>query len=214
MCSNLISMRVSKIFACLTAACLGVAVLPAMAQDKASREREALVRAQRAVAKMQQENAALSREKGELAAKLETVNSEQAGLKGEAARARGRAAATEKELGPLREERDALKQKLEASEAQLAQTAGQYKEAQLTQQRIEAERSAVQARLKQETQSLLMCSATNEKLHALTRDLAQRYEQAAVDRVDPVFGLRRVEIENEMQGYRDRIDEAKLPVAR
>lgn len=207
-------MRGSKIFACITAACLGAAVLPAMAQDKATREREALVRAQRAVAKLQQENAALNREKGELAAKLETATREQAGLKGEAVRARGRAAATEKELGPLREERDALKRKLEVTEAQLAQTAGQYKQAQLSQQRTEVERSAVQVRLKQETQSLLMCSAANEKLHALTRDLAQRYEQAAVDRADPVFGLRRVEIENEMQAYRDRIDGAKLPAAR
>jgi len=188
-----------------------------LAQDKASREREALVRSQRAVAKLQQENAALSRERGEIAAKLETATKELEELRGQAARARGRAAATEKELLPLREERDALKQKLEAAEKLQAETVAQCgaakQAAEQSRRRLESEGSALGARLRQETQSLQACSAANDRLYALGRELMRAYEAAARERVDPVFGLRMVEIENAIEGYRDRADESRLPAA-
>jgi len=189
----------------------------AQAQDKASREREALVRSQRAVAKLQQENSALSRERGEIAAKLETAMKELEELKGQAVRARGRAAATEKELLPLREERDALKQKLEAAEKLQAETVAQCGEAkqagEQARRRLESEATALGARLRQETQALQACSDANGKLYALGRELMRVYEAAARERADPVFGLRMVEIENAIEGYRDRADEARLPGA-
>lgn len=211
-------MRASDIAAALMLAAVLMFSGFAVAQDKAAREREALVRAQRAVAKLQQENAALGRERGEIAARLETAAKELADVKGDAVRARGRAAATEKELGPLREERDALKQKLEAAEKQLAQTVLQCSEArqsaQQTQQRLEGEGAALDARLKQQTTAQQTCAAANDKLYALTRELSQQYERAARERAEPIFGLRLVEIENQMQDYRDRADESKLPPAR
>lgn len=212
-------MRVSSGLAAALAALLIAG--PAAAQDKAAREREALIRAQRAVAKLQQENAVLNREKGELAAKLETAGKELGSLKSlrnEAARARARAAATEKELGPLREERDALRQKLEAAEKLHAQTNLQCRQAQQTaqqtQQRLEGERAATDARLKQQTQALQACAAANDKLYTLSRELMQQYEKAAREGADPVFGLRLVEIENQAQSYRDRADESKLAPVR
>ncbi len=203
-----------------TALVLAALLMPggAVAQDKAAREREALIRAQRAVAKLQQENAALGRERGEIAAKLETASKELADIKGEAGRARGRAATAEKELGPLREERDALKLKLETAEKNLAQNTQQCSEerqsAQQTQQRLEGERGVLDARLKQQMAALQTCAAANDKLYALSRDLLRKYEAAAAERSDPIFGLGMVGIENQMQEYRDRADEAKLPALR
>lgn len=188
-----------------------VAALPVQAQDKATREREALNRAQKTVAKLQQENSAINREKGELAAKLDTATKDLDGVKGDAARNRQRAAASEKEMGVLRDERDALKQKLDVSEKQLTLQGSQLQEGQQNRQQLEADRNAVSARLKQETQALNSCNAANDKLYVLSRDLMKQYEKAAMERADPIFGLRMVEIETQVQGYRDRAEESRLP---
>jgi len=195
----------------MIAAGLLVAALPVQAQDKATREREALNRAQKAVAKLQQENSAINREKSELAAKLETTAKDLDGVKGDAVRNRQRATASEKELVALREEREAMKQKLDGSEKQLALLGGQLQEGQQNRQKLEADHNALTARLKQEVQALNSCNAANDKLYVLSRDLMNQYEKAALDKADPVFGLRMVEIETQVQAYRDRADAARLP---
>ena len=203
-------MRASNLFAAVTALFLASAI-PVMAQDKATREREALNRAQKTVAKLQQENSAINREKGELSTKLETATKDLEGAKGDAMRNRQRAAASDKELSAMREERDVLRQKLESVEKQLLLSGGQLREAQQSRQKLEAEHNALNARSKQEVQALNSCNAANDKLYVLSRDLMKQYEKAALDKADPVFGLRMVQIETQVQDYRDRADAARLP---
>jgi len=205
-------MRASKIVVPVLFGALLLAMwFPVAAQDKSAKDRDSLNRLQRTVAKLQQENAALVREKGELAAKLASNEKELEGIKGDAVRSRQRAAAGEKEHGVLKQELVVLKQKLDVSEKQSSQLGVELKEGHLARQRIEADRDAIGVRFKRETAALNACVAANDKLYVLSRELMKEYEKAAIDRVDPVFGLRMVEIESNAQLYRDRADESRIP---
>jgi chromosome segregation ATPase len=184
--------------------------VPAFAQDKAGKEREALVRMQRALSKAQQDNSALSREKAELSAKLEVVQKTADAAKSDMTRVRQRTTVAEGDLRVLKEEHEGLKRKLEEAEKQLVASGERLKNLDLLQQKTDSERVATGARLKQESGALQICTAANDKLYVLVRDVSRQYERSAREQADPVFGLRLVEIENQLELYRDRADEGRL----
>ncbi|MDO9448997.1 MAG: hypothetical protein Q7J21_00820, partial [Rugosibacter sp.] len=72
----------------------------------------------------------------------------------------------------------------------------------------------LEADLKQKTQALAACEAKNAKLHGYGVDLLDKYEKkgcgAALLQADPFTQLKRVEIENLMEDYREKLDEQKL----
>ncbi len=187
-----------------------VVAVPALAQDKAGKDREALVRMQRALSKAQQDNATLSREKAELSAKLEVVQKTADAAKTDMTRVRQRTTVVEGDLRVLKDEHEGLKRKLEETEKQLVSTGERLKNLDLLQKKTDSERLATGARLKQESGALQICTAANDKLYVLVRDVSRQYEKSAREQADPVFGLRLVEIENQMELYRDRADEGRL----
>ena len=187
-----------------------VFAVPALAQDKAGKDREALVRMQRALSKAQQDNATLSREKAELSAKLEVVQKTADAAKTDMTRVRQRTTVAEGDLRVLKDEHEGLKHKLDEAEKQLVAAGERLKNLDLLQQKTDSERLATGARLKQESGALQICTAANDKLYILVRDVSRQYEKSAREQADPVFGLRLVEIENQMELYRDRADEGRL----
>ena len=187
-----------------------VFAVPALAQDKAGKDREALVRMQRALSKAQQDNATLSREKAELSAKLEVVQKTADAAKTDMTRVRQRTTVAEGDLRVLKDEHEGLKRKLDEAEKQLVAAGERLKNLDLLQQKTDSERLATGARLKQESGALQICTAANDKLYILVRDVSRQYEKSAREQADPVFGLRLVEIENQMELYRDRADEGRL----
>ena len=118
--------------------------------------------------------------------------------------------AGEAELLEALRRRPAVKRKLEEAEKQLVASGERLKNLDLLQQKTDSERLATGARLKQESDALQICTAANDKLYVLVRDVSRQYEKSAREQADPVFGLRVVEIENQMELYRDRADEGRL----
>lgn len=196
----------SRVFAVL----MLIAVVPAFAQDKAAKDREALVRMQRSLAKAQQDISALNREKSELSTKLEAAQKSADTAKADVTRIRQRTTVAEKDLRELKVGHEALQRKLEDTEKQLLVAGERFKELDLLQKKTEGERISTGARLKQESAALQICNAANEKLYGLVREVSRQYEKTAREQADPVFGLRMVEIENQLELYRDRADEGRL----
>jgi DNA repair exonuclease SbcCD ATPase subunit len=201
----------------------------ALAQDakKDAREREAMRRLQAAQTELQR----VTKERDQLASEREESNARVKKAEQAAGSARAAAGADQRrltdELGALRAELDAqrkvnetsLRQNAELSEQirtlsrqlDTAQTQGRDLDAQLQQRTSEGKRVAQE--LLASRRSFAQCEAQADKLHAFGLDLLDQFGKVGVldvvRRNEPVFGLRRVELENLMETYRDRLQAAR-----
>ncbi|WP_238376482.1 hypothetical protein [Thiobacillus denitrificans] len=148
------------------------------------------------------DNEALTRE---IAGEIVTARRERA--------ARGR---LERELEAARKELDALRARLGDTEKQLADSqARQQVDAQaLRQLHTVKERTARE--LSGVSRDLTVCRAHNGQLYGLGREMMQRYREKtcadAVAQIEPFTGLKRVEVENLLETWRDRLDGEKIGV--
>lgn len=192
-------MRASLTWCVLVALLFAVTSVSA-ADGKASREQMQVKRLQQLQRKLQQENTQLAQEKAALDGQLKAVQSSLDESSSKAQIAASRAAALGKELKEIKTEKEALAAKLAETEIKLAET----KEA--------LNKSALAGR--QLNESLTICQAKNAKLHGYGVDLLDKYEKKgcgdALLQADPFTQLKRVEIENLMEDYREKLDEQKL----
>ena len=199
-------MRASSTW-CLLVAVLFAASSVSAADGKASREQMQVKRLQQSQRKLQQENTQLAQEKAALDGQLKEVQEKFDETSGKARIAASRAAALGKSLESVKAEKDALAAKLAETESKLAETSGALNKSALAGRRLDAD-------LKQKTQALAACEAKNAKLHGYGVDLLDKYEKKgcgdALLQADPFTQLKRVEIENLMEAYREKLDEQKL----
>jgi len=199
-------MRVRRLTAMLTAALLLAATSVAAADGKGDREREQLKRLQQSQRKLEQEKSQLARDKSAVDSQLKEAQDklDEAGRKAQGAA--GRAAVLDKELKAARAEKESLAGKLAEAEKKLAETGEALRKA-------EAAGRQLDAGLKQTSQSLAACEARNEKLHGYGTELLEKYEKKgcgeAMLQTEPFTQLKRVEIENFVEDYRDKLDDQK-----
>lgn len=198
----------------------------AWAQDKkASREREALRRAQQQAQKATQELAGMQEKLTAAEAdkvKLETRLADELG--GAQARARaeaGRAQKLQQQLQAVTTERDAAKQ--QASEQKTASDQ-QVQELGMRVARLERELAVALDKGRQleavrvgQTQQLAACEDRNARMYSVGRSLieecGQRISTDSATRWDVFSGLTRVGLENRLEAQRDLLDAQKTPPA-
>ena len=181
--------------------------LHAADDPKSDREQMQLRRLQQAVRKLEQEKAQIEAEKAQMVqekSQLDAQLQQNRDLLYESDRNRQglaeRVAVLERELAASR-----------AENASLTQGAAQ------TQQALQRAATAAQRldeRLAEQRTALSACAASNEKLHGYGMELLERYEKKrcsdALLQADPFTQLKRAEIENFQETYRDQLDEQKL----
>lgn len=204
------------------------ALLPALvsAQSAPSREQEQIRRLRQQVQQLQQELAAsrqaeaaarsdLTRRVGDAEAAARRAQRSAAGnsqrvaeLEAEGASLRDAVSAAQAQLGQRTTERDEARQGLAQAREELGRRA---------QRMSEGERSAADllARYRSQNAALDLCARHNRSLQAVSMELLDRWQRhdwrdVLVAR-EPLVQSRRVEIENLVQGYEDRIDAALLP---
>lgn len=201
---------------------------PALAQQPqaASREREALRRAQLALQQAQQQRDATLAEKATLQRALEQA---QAGARGSS----GRLAAQQRELAALRAQAEQLRAELEAARTSAEQAAAEARRRaedsgirsaqQINQLRAElAERTAANralvARTEALTAELQRGEAARARLHAVGLEAVQAFESkgtaTGVLQGEPLLGLAAVRVENRASELRERLDDARRGVPR
>jgi chromosome segregation ATPase len=204
---------------CLTGALLGG---NAWAQDKAaSREREALRKAQQQMQQVKQEKAALEAKVAGVEQEKNQLAAEKAKLAGQVRGSQARAKEDAAKSKALLVERDALAQDKQALltqktslEKQLADMSAKLAntEQQLTQ--IRAQKVQTDSNLTARVQQLASCEDKNAKLYTHGRDLIKQCtDRSATDtllRLEPFTGIKRVGIENVLEEYRDKLDAEKL----
>jgi chromosome segregation ATPase len=190
--------RISPIYLFLLTVTLA---MPAFAENKKPNpERELIRRMQQAQQKVEQEKTTLQLEKSAVEQQLkesgETLQ-----------KATQRSASLARQVTALEQEKSALGLRLAESEKRVA-------ELEETQRKSQSENTRLQSLLVRQNKDLAASEAKNVQLYKYSVDLLGKYENkglwSTVAQVEPFTGLKRVEIENLREEYRDKLDAQKV----
>jgi chromosome segregation ATPase len=176
----------------------------AAADSDADRLREAL---RGAIAQQR----ALEDQRAAMQAKLTEAESVRARLQGQIDAAKAEVKQVAKQH---REAVEEFNQRIAERDETLEKWKAAYEEAADVARAKDAERAKFQALVTATKASLKSCSAKNAELAKVGRELLQRYESANFADLamasEPLGGLRRVEIQNLLQDYNDKILDQKV----
>lgn len=193
----------------------------ASANPPNSREREMLRRAQRQMQDLQSQLASLQQDKAKLAQEQAQTTREVASTRDRLRRAQ-HALTTEKaahettraELEQSGKELAALRERLTATAATLSDTRAALAASEAKLARAEANIRELQALKTRQEREIALCEDKNMKLYQTGRELMTRFEQKTCGEIlaqkEPFLGLKRVEIENLLEEYRDKLDADRL----
>lgn len=147
-----------------------------------------------------------------------TLQAKQAGLERERQVAVQKAAAAEKELQALRSKGtanvDALQRAADAQKENLAKWEGAYKDAATKAQARDADARQMEVALVALRERIRLAEEKNDKLYKLGQELLELYDGKTFGEIvgtrEPVTKLKRVEYENVVQGYEDRLRESRI----
>lgn len=206
--------------------CLMLA-LPALAQQP-SREQEQIRRLRQQVQQLQQEQSAqqgevqrANAEKAELQRKLDALKADLGQQRNRSAEQKRAGEELQAELAKLREEEAArqneltqLRQALERSTAANDQARAELERRGRLLATREATFADLWARHQAQAEGLQTCIARNDRLAALGNELLQRYEGKGLGELfsqnEPILQFGRVQLENLVQGYRERLDQSAI----
>jgi len=190
---------------------------------QAARERELLRRAQAAQKQAEDAKAVLEQEKAKAEADAKAAKAQTAKVSSAVARERKRADDLQASLDASTKERAMLQKDKEAQTARAVDAEGKLKAtlAELARTRdaltaAEKDLAAVRQVASQQSRSIRICEDKNVKLYGVATEVMAKYRDQgfwdAVKRKEPFTGLRQVEVENLLEEFRDRADEARVEV--
>jgi septal ring factor EnvC (AmiA/AmiB activator) len=162
------------------------------------------------VRRLHDEQRKLTQQKTELETKLKEADAKIEDSDHALARANGRSAVLDKKLKTSEDDKAQLKAKLEETERRLAEQTD-------ARQRAETEDKRLTAALSAQEKATASCEEKNVQLYRYGQEMALRYQNKSVSdalmQSEPVTGLKRVEIENLLEEYRDWVDSQKIEPA-
>lgn len=203
---------------------LAIGTPPAWAANDSSREKQLLRRMQQQVqqidqarAQSEQEKAAALADKETAERELEKVRSGEASSKRQLASERTARSRAESDLKTLQVENDALKARLAATEKQLADSVSLQEATAQTLAQVESAKKQTEGSLAGKSQDLQVCQTHNGRLYAIGREMMVKYQdkscQDALAQAEPFTGLKKVEVENLLETWRDQLDREKISAA-
>lgn len=194
----------------------------AWAQEKpGTREREGLRRAQQLVQQARQEKTALEAKMAGVEAEKATVTQEKDKLASQVRGAQAKAKEASAKSQQLLAERDALvteKQGLLSQKAELEKRLADMTAKQADTERLlntmQVQKKQADATLETRERQLASCEVKNVKLYQHGRDLMNQCQDQNASgkllRMEPFTGIKRVELENLLEEYRDKLDGQKM----
>lgn len=188
---------------------------------KESREKQMLRRLQQqmqqieqARAQAEQEKATALSEKETAERELEKIRSDTLTAKQQLSSERSTRSRMERELQTLKTENMALKTQLADTEKKLVESAAQQRVTAQTLAQTEASKKQTVVQLAGKERDLDVCQNHNGKLYMIGREMMQKYwDKSCADalaQAEPFTGLKKVEVENLLETWRDRLDKEKL----
>jgi hypothetical protein len=200
----------------LLLAMIALATSPSWAAND-SREKQMLRRMQQQVQQIEQARALAEQDKAAALADKETAERELEKFDATKRQLAGERAARrrmEAELEAVQTENDALKTRLADTEKQLADSVALQRATAQTLAQTESAKKQTEGGLSGKVRDLQSCQTHNGSLYTLGREMMQKYRdkscQDALAQAEPFTGLKKVEVENLLEIWRDRLDREKL----
>lgn len=195
--------------------CMAGASLHAEAADKKSgREHEALRRMQQQLAQTQGQIATLEQEKTRLTEELDKSQAASKAAEGQSANLQREVKAGKQQQSSQAKELALAKAESSATAQQLADTRKNLDETTRALQLATADKNALQAIKSRNEREISACESKNLALYKVGRSLMERFEHKScgetLTQSDPFTGIKKVETENLLEEYRDKLDEQKL----
>lgn len=215
---KLSSFKTTLVLACWAVLCAAAPVQAQEANNKVSKEREALRRTQTALKAAQEQQSSLTAEKTKL--EQEKLQAEQ-----DAGKAKAMASGQASKLKALEQQTQKLQADLQAAEAaKTALEAGaQTREKELQQQLLAARRESAERQqavqvtarlLERSTLALQEAEAKNRKLHAVGEEAIKRYLSRSPSEItgigDPLFGFNDIRLENVAEELRAQMEAQRV----
>ena len=177
----------------------------ALAADKSGKDQ--VKRMQQLLRKAEQDASRLTGEKEAAEGQLKVTQDKLDATQRKAESLGAKASALMKELESVKSEKEVLSVKLADTGKLLADTTVKLKETEADSRRLEMVSAS-------QKETIAVCEGNNAKLYQYGTEVLSQYRHkgctAALLQAEPVTGLKRVEIENLMEDYRDKFDQQKL----
>jgi chromosome segregation ATPase len=179
-----------------------------MAADAASnkdqkKERQALRRMQQQLNEVQQQKSALDQEKTVLEETLKKTHDETESHKRSAASAVAKASRLEKDIEAANSEKTELRTRLDEAAKRNEELSGQRKQ-------LEQDLKNTTVALAKQDEQRKLCETNNDELYRIGRELADWYTSKgamnAILEAEPFTRMKRVEMENLLENYRDKLE--------
>ncbi|MDQ3186041.1 MAG: DNA repair protein [Pseudomonadota bacterium] len=167
------------------------------------KERQALRRMQQQLNEIQQQKSVVDQEKTVLEETLKKTHSETESHKRSAASAATRAFRLEKGIDAANKEKTELHTQLDDAKKQNEELSGQRKQ-------LEQDLKNTTAALAKQDEQRTLCETNNDQLYRIGRELVDWYTSKgamnAILEAEPFTRMKRVEMENLLENYRDKLE--------
>lgn len=171
------------------------------------KERQALRRMQQQLDEVQQQKSALDQEKTVLEETLKKTSNETESHKRSAASAAAKTSRLERDIEAANKEAAELRTRLDEAGKQNEELSGQRKQ-------LEQDLKNTAAALAKQNEQTKLCETHNGELYRIGRELADWYTSKgamnAILEAEPFTAVKRVEMENLLETYRDKIEGQRL----
>lgn len=177
----------------------------------AAKQKDPAKEAQR---RMQIEMKKIQDEKAAISAELEVIKKKSGDLEAAASRAEHRRAALDKEAAGLRQDKTALTEKVAQLEQALSEEKKSLSETHANLNQETGKRKSLEQMLGTRDKELDSCETKNRTLYRYQVELIKRAQSRgtlnAILESEPITGLGRIEVENLMEEYRDKVEAEKI----
>ena len=187
---------------------------PLYAANKKDPAKEAQRRLQMQIKQVQDEKAAVEQEKAALGKELETLKKKTGEIESSVVRANRSRAAAEKEAEALKQGKIELSEKITQLEKQFSESQLSLRDTRQSLQQETSQKQRLEQNLGTRDKELGVCETKNKKLYQYQVELLNRAQQrGSLDALlenEPITQMKRIEIENLMEEYRDKIDKEQI----
>lgn len=196
----------------LICAALTIPALPAAAQVQRSGNADARVMQQ--LQQVTSERANLEKENARLKEEIEQLKKDNAKIQAARGALEGRTKALETAAMRGDNTGKAAQEQLERSRAQMQELVTKFRETAQALRDVETERAAAKSQLGERERDLKVCVDRNASLYNLNTEVLDSFENRGVwsslTQREPFTKLKRIELENLIDGYKYRADELRL----
>lgn len=196
---------------------LTMMVSAASAQEARRPASDASARLQQQVQQLASERTALQSENARLKEQVAKLEKEAKALATDKESLTRRAGTAESKVSRAEAGQQSVSSRLEATESRLEEVVAKYKELAEQLRKVEGERNELARQAAADGQGLKVCGQRNVQLAAIANEALDRYEKkgcfGALAQAEPFTGLKRIEVENAVEEYRQKIDTLQVPAA-